>query len=83
VVERRLRGGFFRRAVDWLQRLLLVLRPVTALRSRRPSLTFNYLTSAHEDGRRLNPMVNQRSTNVAATAVKAMPTVTETADANG
>ena len=45
--------------------------------------TSNYLTSAHVDGRRLNPMVNQRSANVAGTAIKAMPTRTETADANG
>jgi hypothetical protein len=43
----------------------------------------NYLTSAHVDGDRLNPMVNQRSANVAATAIKTMPTVTETAAANG
>jgi len=42
-----------------------------------------YLTLAHVDGRGLNPMVNQRSANGAATAVKAMPTVTETAAANG
>ena len=45
--------------------------------------TSNYLTSAHVDGRRLNPMVNQRSANVAATTIKAMPTIAETADANG
>ena len=42
-----------------------------------------YFTLAHVDGRGLNPMVNQRSANGAATAVKAMPTVTETAAANG
>ena len=41
------------------------------------------LTLAHVNGRRVNPMVNQRSANGAATAVKAMPTVTETAAANG
>jgi N-acetylneuraminic acid mutarotase len=40
-------------------------------------------TLAHVDGRGLNPMVNQRSANVAATAIKAMPTVTETAAADG
>ena len=45
--------------------------------------TSNYLTSAHVDGLRLNPMVNQRSANVAGTAIKAMPTVTETAAPNG
>ena len=45
--------------------------------------TSNYLTSAHVDGRGLNPMVNQRSPNAAATAVKAVPTVTETAAADG
>ena len=45
--------------------------------------TSNYLASAHVDGDRLNPMVNQRSANVAGTAIKTMPTVTETADANG
>jgi hypothetical protein len=45
--------------------------------------TFNYLTSAHVNGRRLNPMVNQRSANAASTAIKAMPTVTETAAADG
>jgi hypothetical protein len=42
----------------------------------------NVITSAHVDGRSLNPMVNQRSANVAATAIKAMPTRTETAHAN-
>ena len=42
----------------------------------------NVITSAHVDGRSLNPMVNQRSANVAATAIKAMPTRTETANAN-
>jgi hypothetical protein len=45
--------------------------------------TFNYFTSAHVDRRRLNPMINQRSADVAGTAIKAMPTRTETADANG
>jgi hypothetical protein len=45
--------------------------------------TSNYFTSAHVDGRRLNPMINQRSANVAGTAIKAMTTRTETADANG
>ena len=45
--------------------------------------TSNYLTSAHVDGRRLNPMVNQRSADIAGTAIKAMPTRTKTADANG
>jgi len=45
--------------------------------------TSNYLTSAHIDGRCLHPMVNQRSANVAGTAIKAMPARTETADANG
>jgi hypothetical protein len=43
------------------------------------SITFNYLTSAHVDGHSLNPMVNQRSANAATTAIKTMPTVTETA----
>src|SRR5213075_2880694 len=45
--------------------------------------TSNYLTSAHVDGRSLNPMVNQRSANAASTAIKAMPTVTETTAPNG
>ena len=45
--------------------------------------TSNYLTSAHVDGPRLNPMINQRSANVAGTAIKAMTTRTETAYANG
>jgi hypothetical protein len=48
------------------------------LLSPRPNLT-----SAHVNGRRLNPMVNQRSANAASTAIKAMPTVTETAAADG
>jgi hypothetical protein len=43
----------------------------------------NAITSAHVDGRSLNPMVNQRSANIAGTAIKAMPTITETAAANG
>jgi len=55
----------------------------TALDSPYRLSISTYLTLAHIDGRGLNPMVNQRSANVAATAVKAMPTVTETAAANG
>jgi len=47
------------------------------------SITFNYLTLAHVDGHSLNPMVNQRSANAATTAIKTMPTVTETAAAYG
>jgi hypothetical protein len=55
-------------------------------RSRSPAPMWsesNAITSAHVNGRSLNPMVNQRSANVASTAIKAMPTGTETADANG
>jgi hypothetical protein len=42
-----------------------------------------YLTSAHVDGRSFNPVVNQRSANIATTAVETIPTITETAPANG
>ena len=56
---------------------------LTALDSHYHLSTSKYLTLAHVDGRSLNPMVDQRSANGAATAVKAMPTVTETAAANG
>jgi hypothetical protein len=45
--------------------------------------TSNYLTSAHVDCRRLDAMVNQRSANAAGTAIKAMPSRAEAADANG
>jgi hypothetical protein len=42
-----------------------------------------YLTSAHVDGLGLNPVVNQRSANIATAAVETIPTITETAPANG
>jgi hypothetical protein len=61
---------------------LVELTPRAAQRNCHLS-TSNYLTSAHVDGRSLNPMVNQRSADVAGTAIKAMPTRTKTADANG
>ena len=65
-------------------RIVKTLKSVaSALAPNYDLSTSNYLTSAHVDGRSLNPMVNQRSANGAATAVKAMPTVTETAAANG
>jgi hypothetical protein len=52
------------------------------IKNQIASLNFNYLTSAHVDGDRFNAMVNQRPANVASTAIKAVPTGTETADAN-
>ena len=59
-------------------------RDVRRSRSSAPMWSeSNAITSAHVNGRSLNPMVNQRSANVAGTAIKAMPTGTETADANG
>ena len=48
-----------------------------------PSLNVQHLTSAHVDGRSPDPMIDQRPANAAAAAIKAMPTVTETAAANG
>ena len=56
-------------------------------RSRKPTAPLasdsHAITSARVDGCSLNPMVNQRSANIATTAIKAIPTGTETADANG
>ena len=53
------------------------------LDSQLPSLNVQLSHISAVDGGRLNPMINQRSANVAGTAIKAMTTRTETADANG